>query len=49
MESQTDGSYSCDVDTTDDARAFLIARALIAQHGGNVATFLQDKIEALWA
>lgn len=44
-----DGSYSDDVDSSDDARAFLIARELIAEHGGDVARFLQDKIDALTA
>lgn len=49
VELGSDERYSGEVDITDDARAFLIARELIAQHGGNVAIFLQDKIDALWA
>ena len=48
MESQIDVSYSCEVDTTDYASAFPIAPELIAQHGDNVATFLQDKIAVHW-
>ncbi len=44
-----EGSYSGDVDSSDDARAFLIARKLIAQHGHDVARVLQDKIDALMA
>lgn len=35
------------MDSIDDARAFLIARDLIAEHGDDVARFLQDKIDAL--
>jgi hypothetical protein len=37
------------VDSSDEARAFLIARDLIAEHGDNVARFLQDRIDALTA
>ncbi|TGX56300.1 hypothetical protein E5A73_01270 [Sphingomonas gei] len=33
----------------DDARAFLIARELIAEHGDDVAAFLQTRIDALMA
>lgn len=49
MESRVDGGYPGDVDSSDDARAFLIARELIAQHGDDVARVLQDKIDALTA
>lgn len=37
------------MDSTDEARAFLIARDLIAEHGDDVARFLQDKIDTLTA
>lgn len=37
------------MDSIDDARAFLIARELIAEHGDDVARVLQDKIDALMA
>ncbi len=37
------------MDSSYDARAFLIARDLIAQHGDDVARFLQDKIDTLTA
>jgi len=37
------------VDSSDEARAFLIARELIAEHGDDVARFVQDKIDALTA
>jgi hypothetical protein len=37
------------VDSSDEAKAFLIARDLIAEHGDDVARFLQDKIDALTA
>jgi hypothetical protein len=37
------------VDISDDARAFLIARELIEQHGDDVGRVLQDKIDALTA
>lgn len=37
------------MDGSDDTRAFLIARELIAQHGDDVARVLQDKIDALTA
>lgn len=33
----------------DEARAFLIARELIEQHGDDVAAFLQSKIDELMA
>ncbi len=36
-------------DEDDEARAYLIARELIAQHGDDVAAFLQAKIDALMA
>jgi hypothetical protein len=49
MEMRTDGGYLDDVDSSDDARAFLIARELIAQHGDDVARVLQDKIDTLTA
>jgi len=35
------------VESDDEARAFLIARDLIAQHGDSVADFLQNKIDSL--
>ena len=35
------------MDNSDDAKAFFIARQLIAEHGEDVARFLQDKIDAL--
>jgi hypothetical protein len=37
------------VDSRDEARAFLIARQLIAEHGDDVARFLQERIDALTA
>jgi len=37
------------VDTSEEARAFLIARQLIAEHGEDVVRFVQDKIDALTA
>ena len=37
------------MDSSDEARAFLIARELIAEHGDDVARFVQDKIDALTA
>jgi hypothetical protein len=37
------------VDSSDEARAFLIARQLIAEHGDDVARFLQERIDALTA
>jgi len=37
------------MDSSDEARAFLTARDLIAEHGDDVARFLQDKIDALTA
>lgn len=48
MEPRTDGTYLSNVDS-DDARAFLIARELVAQHGGDVGSFLQEKIDMLTA
>jgi hypothetical protein len=39
--------YSAAVEHDDEARAFLIARDLIAQHGDDVARFLQEKIDSL--
>ncbi len=39
--------YSAKVENDDDARAFLIARDLIARHGDDVARFLQEKIDSL--
>lgn len=36
--------YSSGVDRDKDARAFMIARELIAQHGDAVGDFLQAKI-----
>lgn len=38
--------YSVEVESDDEARAFLIARDLIAQHGESVADFLQNKIDS---
>ena len=35
------------MDNSDDAKAFLIARELIVQHGDDVARVVQDKIDAL--
>lgn len=49
VELGIDERYSGAMDTTDDAETFVIARQLIAEHGDNVACFLQDKIDALWA
>ena len=49
MESRGDRSYQGEVDTSEEARAFLIARELIAEHGDDVARVLQDKIDALTA
>lgn len=49
MEQGRNGSYLGEVDTSEEARAFLIARDLIAQHGDDVARFVQDKIDALSA
>ena len=37
------------MDSSDEARVFLIARGLIAEHGDDVARFLQDKIDTLAA
>ena len=37
------------MDSRDEAKAFLIARDLIAEHGDDVAGFLQDRIDALTA
>ncbi|MBW8911183.1 MAG: hypothetical protein JF564_04680 [Sphingomonas sp.] len=37
------------MDSNDEAKAFLIARELIAQHGDDVARVLQDKIDAFMA
>jgi hypothetical protein len=37
------------MDSSDEARVFLIARGLIAEHGDDVARFLQDKIDRLTA
>ena len=48
MEPRTDGTYLSNVDS-DDARAFLIAHALIAQHGDDVGRFLQEKMDTLTA
>jgi hypothetical protein len=42
-------SYQARVDIFDEARAFQIARALIAEHGDDVGRVLQDKIDALTA
>ncbi len=48
--SHLDGAgYSNGVGNDDEARAFLIARELIAEHGDDVAAFLQAKIDALMA
>lgn len=47
MEWKMDQSDLDDVNTVDNAQAFLIARKLIAQHGSDVASFLQQKIDAL--
>jgi hypothetical protein len=49
METASEARYSGDMDRIDDARAFLLARELIAEHGDDVARFLQDKIDALMA
>lgn len=49
MVSTMEQSYSGFVDSSDDARAFLIARNLIAEHGDDVARFLQDRIDAFIA
>lgn len=35
------------MDDEEEARAFCIARELIAEHGANVASFLQAKIDEL--
>jgi hypothetical protein len=37
------------VESIDEARAFLIARELIAQHGDDIGRVLQDKIDTLTA
>ncbi|GAA0317761.1 hypothetical protein GCM10009087_30170 [Sphingomonas oligophenolica] len=37
------------MDSSDEARVFLIARDLIAEHGDDVARFLQDRIDVLTA
>jgi hypothetical protein len=37
------------MDSSDEARVFLIARDLIAEHGDDVARFLQERIDALTA
>jgi hypothetical protein len=37
------------VDSSEEARAFQIARQLMAEHGDEVARFVQDKIDALTA
>jgi hypothetical protein len=47
MESAMNWRYFGVVDSIDEATAFLIARNLIAEHGDDVARFLQDKIDAL--
>ncbi|MES1973381.1 MAG: hypothetical protein V4472_13060 [Pseudomonadota bacterium] len=44
-----DAGYFVEVNNDDDARAFLIARELIAEHGDDVVAFLQTKIDALMA
>jgi hypothetical protein len=49
MAAWRDAAYSGAVTQIDEARAFMIARTLIAQHGDQVASFLQAKIDALWA
>ncbi|MFA5966620.1 MAG: hypothetical protein WC804_21595 [Sphingomonas sp.] len=37
------------MDPEEEARAFLIARKLIAEHGDNLARVLEDKIDGLMA
>jgi hypothetical protein len=47
MEMDSCMRYPAKVDSIDDAKAFLIARDLIAVHGDDVACFLEDKIDVL--
>lgn len=47
MVASSDAGYFRGVTEMDEARAFMIARELIAQHGDHVAEFLQAKIDAL--
>ncbi len=47
MVASDDARYFGGVTEDDDARAFQIARMLIAQHGDQVASFLQVKVDAL--
>ena len=47
METGSDGRYPGGMESIDDAKAFLIARDLVARHGDDVARFLEDKIDAL--
>ena len=44
----TEGEYTDDMEPIDDAKAFQMARELIAEHGDHVAAFLQAKIDVLW-
>lgn len=49
MAARRNAAYSGAVTQIDEARALMIARTLIAQHGDQIASFLQAKIDALWA
>ncbi len=49
MAAWGNAAYSGAATQIDEARAFVIACTLIAQHGDQVASFLQAKIDALWA
>lgn len=44
-----EGGYTDEMEVIDDAKAFHMARELIAEHGDRVAAFLQAKIDELWA
>ena len=49
MVQPMEGGYSDDMEPVDEAKAFQMARELIAEHGDHVVAVLQAKIDALWA
>jgi len=49
VESASSSGYLRPVDMIDEARAFAIARQLIAEHGDDVARVLQSRIDAAMA
>ena len=44
-----EGGYTGSMEPIDEAKAFQMARDLIAEHGDDVAAVLQAKIDELWA